>query len=50
MQLGNFTDRVGASSALSFGKLRASWGKVGIQPPAHRAETVAEGGFTYSTY
>ncbi len=35
---------------LSFGKLRASWGKVGIQAPAHSWETLAEGGFTYSTY
>jgi len=37
-------------SGLSFGKLRASWGKVGIAPPAHRAATLAEGGFAYSTY
>lgn len=35
---------------LSFGKLRASWGQVGIAPPAHAAQTLAEGGFTYSTY
>ncbi len=38
------------SSALSFGKLRASWGKVGVQPSAHKFETLAEGGFGYSTY
>lgn len=36
--------------ALSFGKLRASWGRVGIAPPVHQAQTLAEGGFTYSTY
>ncbi|MEM6803112.1 MAG: SusC/RagA family TonB-linked outer membrane protein [Bacteroidota bacterium] len=35
---------------LSFGKLRASWGKVGVQPRAHAFQTLAEGGFTYSTY
>ncbi len=38
------------SSVLSFGKLRASWGRVGIAAPAHRFETLAEGGFGYSTY
>ena len=38
------------SDALSFGKLRASWGQVGVAPPAHAAQTLAEGGFTYSTY
>ncbi|MFT4565528.1 MAG: TonB-linked SusC/RagA family outer membrane protein [Saprospiraceae bacterium] len=36
--------------ALSFGKMRASWGKVGIAPPAHASQTLAEGGFEYSTY
>ena len=36
--------------AISFAKLRASYGQVGIAPPAHVAQTVAEGGFTYSTY
>ncbi len=35
---------------LSFGKLRASWGKVGVQPLAHRFQTPAESGFSYSTY
>ena len=35
---------------LSFGKLRASWGKVGVQPSPHKFETLAEGSFTYSTY
>ncbi len=34
----------------TFAKVRASWGKVGIAPPAHRAQTLAEGGFSYSTY
>lgn len=38
------------SDVISFGKLRASWGKVGVQPSAHRFETLAEGGFSYSTY
>lgn len=35
---------------LSFAKVRASWGRVGIAPPAHAAQTAAEGGFSYSTY
>ncbi len=35
---------------LSFGKLRASYGQVGVQPLPHRFQTVAEGGFSYSTY
>ena len=38
------------SDFFSFGKLRASWGKVGVQPRAHAFETLAEGGFSYSTY
>lgn len=38
------------SAVLSFGKLRASWGRVGIAAPAHRFQTLAEGGFSYSTY
>ena len=37
-------------SPLSFGKLRASFGRVGIAPPVHVAQTLAEGGFSYSTY
>lgn len=36
--------------ALTFAKARASWGKVGIAPPAHAAQTLAEGGFSYSSY
>ena len=35
---------------LSFGKLRVSYGQVGIAPPVHAAQTLAEGGFSYSTY
>jgi len=36
-----FTESALKSDFLSFGKLRGSWGKVGIQPPAHRAQTLA---------
>lgn len=46
----NFTNTVLQSDFLSFGKLRASYGIVGVQPAAHRFETLAEGGFSYSTY
>ena len=38
------------SDAISFAKLRGSWGQVGVQPSAHKFETLAEGGFGYSTY
>jgi TonB-linked SusC/RagA family outer membrane protein len=38
------------SDFLSFGKFRTSFGKVGVQPSAHKFETLAEGGFGYSTY
>ncbi|MDH5599298.1 MAG: SusC/RagA family TonB-linked outer membrane protein, partial [Cyclobacteriaceae bacterium] len=38
-----------SSTPISFAKLRASWGKVGVQPDPHRAQTLAES-FTYSTY
>lgn len=34
----------------TFGKLRASWGKVGVQPDPHRRDIVAETAFDYSTY
>jgi len=44
-----FSDMVSVN-ALSFGKLRASWGKVGVQPSPHRFETTIEGGFSYSSY
>lgn len=46
----NFIKDDSDSNVISFGKLRASWGKVGVQPSAHRFETLAEGGFSYSTY
>ncbi len=35
---------------LSFGKLRIAWGQVGVAPSAHRFETLAESGFTYTSY
>jgi TonB-linked SusC/RagA family outer membrane protein len=35
---------------LSFGKLRASYGVVGVSPPPHVNQTLAESGFSYSTY
>ena len=38
------------SNTISFAKLRASWGQVGVQPSPHKFETLAEGGFGYSTY
>ena len=46
----NFTESVLESSVLSFGKLRASWGIVGVQPSPHQFQTLAEGGFSYSSY
>jgi TonB-linked SusC/RagA family outer membrane protein len=46
----NFTNSVLDSELISFGKLRASYGIVGVQPSPHQFETTAEGGFTYSTY
>lgn len=36
--------------AMSFGKLRASWGQVGVDAAAHRFQTLAEGGFSYSSF
>ncbi|GAB4259995.1 MAG: SusC/RagA family TonB-linked outer membrane protein [Saprospiraceae bacterium] len=45
-----FTKTAVKSDLLSFGKLRASWGKVGVQPIPHRFQTLAESGFSYSTY
>lgn len=46
-----FTEAFDVSNdILSFGKLRATFGKVGVQPSAHRFQTLAEGGFAYSTY
>ena len=46
----DFTNRALGSSIISFGKLRASYGIVGVQPAPHRFDTLAEGGFSYSTY
>ena len=45
----NFTKTALKNDVLSFGKLRASFGKVGVQPSAHRFETLSEGSFSYST-
>ncbi|NOY36041.1 MAG: SusC/RagA family TonB-linked outer membrane protein [Chlorobi bacterium] len=45
-----FTKTALKSNVLSFGKLRASWGKVGVQPAPHRFETTVEGDFTYYSY
>ena len=39
-----------AKGILDFAKVRVAYGKVGIDAPAHRWETLAEGGFTYSSY
>ena len=46
----NFTNTALTSDIISFGKLRASYGIVGVQPSPHRFDNVAEGGFSYSTY
>ncbi len=46
----DFTNSTLDSSIISFGKLRASYGIVGVQPAPHRFDTLAEGGFSYSTY
>ena len=46
----DFTNSALESSVISFGKLRASYGIVGVQPAPHRFDTLAEGGFSYSTY
>ncbi len=46
-----FSDLVPTSNnGLSFGKLRAAWGQVGVDAAAHRFQTLAEGGFSYSTF
>lgn len=45
-----FTNRFLEDSFLSFGKLRASWGQVGVQPSPHRFTTAAETGFSYTSY
>lgn len=47
----NFTNSfITPSEGFSFGKLRLAYGQVGVQPSPHRAQRVAEGGFTYSSY
>lgn len=46
----NFTNTALNTDFISFGKLRASYGIVGVQPAPHRFDTLAEGGFSYSTY
>jgi len=46
----DFTKDTLKSDFLSFGKFRTSYGQVGVQPSAHKFETLAEGGFGYSTY
>lgn len=38
------------NGTLSFGKLRFALGQVGVRPEAHRFQTLAESGFTYSSY
>ncbi|MBC8344719.1 MAG: SusC/RagA family TonB-linked outer membrane protein [Candidatus Marinimicrobia bacterium] len=44
-----FSDMV-KSTPISFGKVRFAWGQVGVRPSAHRFETLAESGFSYSSY
>ena len=44
-----FTDML-AGTPVSFGKFRLAWGQVGVRPSAHRFETLAESGFSYSSY
>jgi hypothetical protein len=45
-----FSDLGLTSDFFSFGKLRASWGKVGVQPQAYRFQTLVDANFTYSSY
>ena len=46
-----FTDMLkGLPIPISFGKLRIAWGQVGVRPDAHRFQTLAESGFSYSAY
>ena len=44
-----FTDML-SGTPVSFGKFRLAWGQVGVRPSAHRFETLAESGFSYSAY
>ena len=46
----HFTKAIGTPKWFNFGKIRASFGKVGIQPAPHRFRTLAEDQFEYSTY
>ena len=41
-----FSDLIKSKKILSFGKLRASYGKVGIQPSPYKFETLATSGFS----
>ncbi len=46
-----FTDMAnGVAPFISFAKLRVAYGQVGVRPGAHRFETLAESGFSYSSY
>ena len=45
-----FSDLGLTSDFFSFGKLRASWGKVGVQPSPYRFQTLVDANFTYSSY
>ncbi len=45
-----FTKAIKQPNWLDFGKLRASFGKVGIQPAPHRFRILAEDQFEYTTY
>lgn len=45
-----FTKAINVPKWFNFGKLRTSFGQVGIQPAPHRFRTLAEDQFSYSTY
>ncbi len=45
VQLTNYVPR-----PFSFAKARFAWGQVGVRPNAHRFQTLAETGFSYSSY
>ena len=45
-----FSDLGLTSDVFSFGKLRASWGKVGVQPQPYRFQTLTDANFYYSSY
>ncbi len=44
------SEKSGENGFINFAKVRGSWGRVGIAPPSHSRQTLAEGGFSYSTY